>query len=97
MLFGRSGAWQNDADGERGGNEQSGRHGWPNFAPGSSARRHSAPRMSPGCEVRTPVCAVGPKPVIIPPAFRLCEGQRNRCVHITRGPSALPTMHQERP
>jgi hypothetical protein len=26
MLFGRSGAWQNDADGERRGNEQSGRH-----------------------------------------------------------------------
>jgi hypothetical protein len=26
MLFGRSGAWQNDGDGERGGNEQSGRH-----------------------------------------------------------------------
>jgi hypothetical protein len=26
MVFGRSGAWQNEADGERGGNEQSGRH-----------------------------------------------------------------------
>jgi hypothetical protein len=26
MLFGRSGAWQSKADGERGGNEQSGRH-----------------------------------------------------------------------
>jgi hypothetical protein len=31
MLFGRSGAWQNDADGERGGNEQSSRHRLANF------------------------------------------------------------------
>jgi hypothetical protein len=44
-LFGGSGARQNNGDGERGGNEQSGRHRVPNFAPGSSARCHSAQRL----------------------------------------------------
>jgi hypothetical protein len=48
MLFGRSGAWQSKADGERGGNEQSGRHTIADFAPGSSARRHSASNIPPG-------------------------------------------------
>jgi hypothetical protein len=37
-LFGRSRAWQNDADGERGGNEQSSRHRVAELRTGVAAR-----------------------------------------------------------